>query len=202
MSSRRKNPNEGPTDALQVTALVPDPKFARDWWAERQPQVGSPSVVPWCSPDLIVVWSQLRGDWSCVVVMPSEPDDSTAGLGRALSEVGARLSVYPIEFIEANGLDLDSSTRLIARVGTSADAAGRRAPTNGSSFASSTWAPPITRTIVALESPLANPLSVPIAYAADGVVLCVRRGRDRIASVRDTIQIVGADRILCCVLIQ
>jgi hypothetical protein len=69
-------------------------------------------------------------------------------------------------------------------------------------LASSTYAPPITKTIVALDSPLANPLALPIALAADGVVLCVRRGRDRTASVRDTIQSVGTDRILCCVLVD
>jgi hypothetical protein len=33
-------------------------------------------------------------------------------------------------------------------------------------------------------------------------VLCVRRGRDRIASVRRTIQAIGADRILCCLLLD
>jgi len=38
--------------------------------------------------------------------------------------------------------------------------------------------------------------------AADGVVLCVRRGRDRIASVRETILAIGNERIRCCVMID
>ena len=50
------------------------------------------------------------------------------------------------------------------------------------------------------ESPLANPLALPIALASDGVVLCVRRGHDRLASVRETIHAVGANRVICCVL--
>jgi hypothetical protein len=197
--------DEGLIEA-RVTALVPHPLFTREGWVERQQAILErlhrglqPAARSRSSPELNPVWMQLRGDWSWVVMVPSEPDCSTADLARALSEAGTRLSVYPVDCVEADGLDLDSSSRLIAQLGMSAREGGVGSA-NG--LASSTYAPPITKTIVALDSPLGNPLALPIALAADGVVLCVRRGRDRIASVRDTIQAVGADRILCCVLVD
>ncbi len=205
MSSHEEKPDEEPAGTAEVTALVPQGQFAHSRLAARQQAIldqlhrGLQAVAP-SYPQLNVLWLQLRGEWSCVVIVPGEPDYSTAELARALSQTGTRLSIYPVEFIEAKDLDLDSSTRLIARLGISDGAAGRSP--HEQQFASSSHAPPITKTVVALESPLANPLALPVALAADGVVLCVRRGRDRIKSVRDTVQALGPERILCCALVD
>jgi hypothetical protein len=207
MSSHREKSDEDPASAPEVTALVPHTQSDPERWGERQQAIleqlhrGLQAVGP-SYPELNGVWLQLRGEWSWVVMMPAEPDWSTGELAQALSQAGARLSVYPVEFIEATDLDLDSSSRLIARLGISATAESRFSSPDGQPVAPNSHAPPITKTVVALESPLANPLTLPIALAADGVVLCVRRGRDRIASVRRTIQAIGADRILCCLLLD
>ncbi len=209
MSQSGKKSSDGPASVPEQAALVPHPEFARKPWdtgqlppSGEEPQPGWHPGVPPYFQELDAVWIQLGSDWSSVVIIPSEPDDPTAHIGRALSQVGARLSIYPVEFIDASTVDLESSSRLIARLKTAAGAEEHGAPANRQQFASSSWAPPIKRTIVALENPLANPLVVPIALASDGVVLCVRRGRDRIASVRDTIQAVGGHLILCCVLLE
>lgn len=194
MSSPKKQ-NEGPTIAPRTTALVPHAQPDRDGWTGHQPAGDQLQY----SHELSLLWVQLRMDWSSLAIVPSEPGCSTAGLARALCQVGTRLSVHPIEFLEANELDLESSSRLIARLGAAGQIAG---PTDDPAFSASSWAMPITKTIVAVESPLANPLAVPISLAADGIVLCVRRGRDRIASVRDTIAALGLERILCCVLLE
>ena len=205
MSSRGENLDDEPDATLEVTALVPQGQPAQGRLAERQQAIleqlhrGLRAVSP-TYPQLNALWMQLRGEWSWVVIVPGEADYSTADLARALSQTGARLSIYPVEFIEAKDLDLDSSTRLIARLGISDRAPGE--PSSPQQLASSSHAPPITKTVVALESPLANPLALPIALAADGVVLCVRRGRDRIKAVRDTIQAIGPERILCCALVD
>ncbi|SRR6266481_2533885 len=189
----------------QVTALVPQSQAPRSRLAARQQAIlerlhrGARAEAP-SNPKLEAVWEQLRGNWSWVVTVPAERDPSTVELARGLAQTGARLSVYPVQYVEATDLDLESSTRLIARLGISAGAEEESSPDE--SPASEACAPPIIKTIVALESPLARPLALAIAMAADGVVLCVRRGRDRIESVRDTIQAVGRDRIRCCVLIE
>jgi hypothetical protein len=151
--------------------------------------------------ELNLVWAQLRGNWSWLAMVCAEPEDSPAPIARALCQIGAKLSPYPVEFLEARDVDLDSSCRLIGRLGTAA-AAGSGWDLPGTPRNGPNWAPPIIKTIVALESPLANSLALPLALAADGVVLCVRRKHDRISSVRDTIEAVGAQRILCCVLVD
>jgi hypothetical protein len=206
MPSSREKTDEEPADPPEVTALVPQGQFARNRLAERQQAIleqlhrGLQTVSP-AYPQLNLVWLQLRGDWSWVVVLPGEPGYSTVDFARALCQTGTRLSVYPVELVEAKDLDLETSTRLIAQLGI-ADAVEGDAPPGEQQFASSSYARPITKTIVALESPLSNPLALPIALASGGVVLCVRRGRDRLRSVRDTIQAIGAERILCCVLVD
>jgi hypothetical protein len=204
MPNSGDNPDEDSTSEEEITALVPQRQFARNRLAERQQAIlkqlhrRSPADSP-SHPQLNAVWSQLRGEWSWLVLVPGEPDYSTADLARALAQTGTRLSVHPVEFTEARDLDLDSSTRLIARLGISEGAGGGWTQPE-EEFASSGYVRPATKTIVALESPLTNPLALPIALASDGVVLCVRRGRDRLASVRETIQAVGANRVVCCVL--
>ncbi|HET9754473.1 MAG TPA: hypothetical protein VFP52_15990 [Myxococcales bacterium] len=146
-----------------------------------------------------LVWLQLRGEWAWIAVVPAEPDFSTAELSHTLSRVGAQLSGTSVHFIEAVNVDLDSSAWLIGRLGSSV---GESQAWQRRDASSPNWTQPTARTIVALESPLANPLALPVALAADGVILCVRRGRSRVSSVRNTISAVGADRIRCTVLMD
>lgn len=149
------------------------------------------------SEELNLVWVQLRGDWRWLVVLAADPDLSTAGIARALADAGARLTGRPIDLMIAADMDLDRSSWLIGHLGSSAAEAW--AP---SSFASSTWTRPVTRTLVALESPVQNPLALPVALAADGVVLCVRRGVTPLSTIRKTVDAVGGDRIVCCVVLD
>jgi len=207
MSSRPDESDEESAAAREVTALVSQREPAPDRLSERQQEIleqlhrGLQTLSP-AYPQLNAVWMQLRGEWSWVALVPAEPDFSTADLAKALSQTGTRLSVYPVEVVEAKSLDLAGSTRLIARLGIFDRAKDGSPRQDDREFVPDGHARPITKTIVALESPLANPLALPIALAADGVVLCVRRGRDRIKAVRDTIQALGPERILCCVLVE
>jgi hypothetical protein len=206
MSRSRKQPTDRPGPAERNDRLVPySPREVRspDQTGFRQTIVDSGSSAQLLSKrqeqELHMAWVQLRGSWKWLVMIPADPADSTGTLARALCQVGARLSLYPIEFIEAINVDLDQSSRLITRLGTSASG---WTPGEAKTPNSSAWTAPAIRTIVALESPLGNPLALPLALAADGVILCVRRGRDRIAVVRQTIDAVGADRIVCSLLVE
>lgn len=147
-----------------------------------------------------LVWLQLRGKWSWIAVIPAEPDLSTADFAHALSQVGTRLSAESIDFIEATNVDLDSGSWLIGRLGTSAGSPDTWGPNAGADAPN--WMPPKIRTLVALDNPVANPLALPVALAADGLVVCVRRGRTPLSAVRRTIEAVGAERIICTVLID
>jgi hypothetical protein len=203
MASRRDNPDKRPREAagsaLLVRPLSAEGPSGREA-IEEPASASTRAAVAAHLHRLNLVWLQLRGDWAWMVVVPAEPDFSTAEFSHMLSRVGAQLSGTSVHFIEAVNVDLDSSAWLIGRLGSSvgeSQAWQRRDPS-----ASPNWTQPIARSIVALESPLANPLALPVALAADGVILCVRRGRSRVSSVRNTISAVGADRIRCTVLMD
>ena len=178
------------------SALIRAPDAgSRVWTAERLRTGEHPPHYQ----ELESVWLQLRGAWSWIVVVPTGADYSSAPFAHALARVGARLSVHPVEFIEASHLDVDSAARLFARLGPSTLS---RESSDAAAFVGQSWAPPISKTIVALESPLSNWFTRPLALASDGVVVCVRRGRDRVDNLRSTIRVFGADRIACCVFIR
>ena len=198
-----KKPSDDPQSGPQDKALVLHPQVDRRRTI-RESESPDSGVLEWTSQpggpayyrSLQAVWMQLGERWSSVCIMPTDPDQPVVDIGRALAQLCARLSIYPVEFIDASNVDLDTSSRLIARLASTA--ADRPSPQNGQT---PTWAPPITRAVLALESSIRNPLAIPIAMAADGVVLCVRRGRDRLESVRETIDAIG-DRLICSLLLD
>jgi hypothetical protein len=153
--------------------------------------------------DLHMVWLQLRAEWNWIAVVPGDPSFSTSRLVRGLSEVGARLSSQAIDYIEAADVDLDNASWLIGRLGTSnaSSSAFSRQDDQGPGGPAG-WIRAVPRTLVALESPLKNPLALPIALAADGVVLCVRSGESSLGDVRRTIEAVGPDHVVCTVMID
>ncbi len=192
MSHRRNKSNEapGPGASARTSSLTLRP---------AQPDVRLHAS------NLDLVWVNLRGSWSWLAVVPAEPYFSTSPLTHALSQIGARLSAQPIDFIEATNMDLDRCSWLIDRLGTDVgppEVWGNSAAERFTAPKPPNWNRRTTKTLVSLESPLENPLTLPVALAADGVVLCVRRGRTRLDSVRKTIEAVGADRIACSVLID
>ena len=207
MSRNGKKISDDPQRQPRETALVVHPEVSRHHDLREQETALPPLETDWAAlpggaalqRGLQALWTQLGDRWSSVALMPCDPDQPVVDIGRALAELCARLSAHPVEFIDASNADLDTSSRIIARLASSQ--AERSSSSNGDAPRPGTWAPPITRSILALESSIQNPLAIPIAMAADGVVLCVRRGRDRLASVRETVEAVG-DRLICSVLVD
>jgi len=199
-----KGSGDDPESVPGEGALVPHPQFGREgrnaWQplSAQAPRTGPAPGTPPFPQELHAVWAQLGRGWSSVVVVPSG-ELPTTEIARALSEAGARLSIYPVDFIDGRGIDFETSAQLIARMRTYGEEEGQPADER---FASVSWGPPISRSIVALENPLANPLAIRVALASDGVVLCVRRGRDRISAVRNVVHSLGKELIRCCVLVE
>lgn len=180
-----------------VPAVV-DPRQQREQPGENDVEARKRGML--AVHQMNLVWLQLRGAWKWVAVIPAEPELSTADFAHSLSQVGSRLSSEPIDFVEATNVDLDSGSWLIGRLGTSAGSpeSWRPDPAPGAP----NWTRPPGKTLVALDNPIANPLALPVALASDGVIVCVRRGRTPLALIRRTIEAVGADHILCSVLID
>jgi hypothetical protein len=58
------------------------------------------------------------------------------------------------------------------------------------------------RVFVALGSVSENPAAVPIARAADALVLCVALGRSDVRSAQKTLDAIGRERFLGCILVD
>lgn len=198
MGRRQKKPAEGANAARKPLSANPAPAASE---SEDDSKISS-NLPARTVAQLEQAWIQLRGKWSWLAVVPGDRSLSVARVGRALCSVASRLSVNPIRFLEARDVDLDVASRLINQLGI-ANHPGRPWSSSGRPLLPGDHPDaPIPRTIVATENPLANPLVLPVVFAADGVVLCVRRGKSRIAEVRQTIEAVGPDHILCCLLID
>jgi hypothetical protein len=59
-----------------------------------------------------------------------------------------------------------------------------------------------TRAITVIQLPMYNPISVPIAQAADASMLCVFVGETRSGNAQQTIEQIGRDRFLGTVILR
>jgi hypothetical protein len=55
--------------------------------------------------------------------------------------------------------------------------------------------------VIAISSVITEPLGLGATAAADAVIVCIERGRTRLADARRTIELVGRDRIAGCYLV-
>lgn len=172
---------------------------------------GRPASKPGLpSRELQELWfATRRREWKSLVVVPASPGTSVLQIAQALGEVGGAIRMSPVQVVNAEGMDLDRIALLVmdlsgadqqpaakSAVWTSApEGAGREAQTARS-------APQSRATIVAIEAVAENPLILPLALAADAVLLCVEMGRTRLADARHTIELIGRDRIIGTVLLR
>jgi hypothetical protein len=126
------------------------------------------------------LWPRLAdGGWGSLAVVPCDPAGNAAEIARALAEVGTRLGEAPVVAVAAEALDYASARDLLELQRRTAS----------------------TRVVLALPPVLVEPLGLAVARAADAVLLTVVRGRTRLADVRRTVELVGRERLLGCVLV-
>lgn len=151
-----------------------------------------------------------RRDWKSLVVVPASPGSSVLHIARSLGEVGGAIRMSPVQVVNAEGMDLDQIARLVLDISgetqaeVSAEAKGS-AWTSGSGGWDATagrGAPTARATIIAIEAVAENPLILPLALAADGVLLCVEIGRTRLDDAQHTIELIGRDRLVGTVLLD
>lgn len=136
------------------------------------------------------LWFTLaRLSWMSLVVVPGDEGGSSAFIATALADIGRRLRVAPVTFLVMAGpIDYASAGRLVASVARPHGPGDNREPSRG-------------RVIVAIPPVLTEPLGIAVTEAADAVVVCIERGRTRMQSVQRTIDMIGRDRIVGCVLV-
>ncbi|HTO98275.1 MAG TPA: hypothetical protein VMK66_14600 [Myxococcales bacterium] len=142
-----------------------------------------------------------RRDWRTLVVVPAAPGQSALPIAKALGEVGGFIRMNPVRVINAEGLDLARIASLVMDMAGN-DAAPVWTVNTPGGGGPAREAASRDATIVALDSVVANPLALPVALAADAVLICVALGKTEVAAARHTVELVGRDRVIGCALIR
>jgi hypothetical protein len=156
--------------------------------APPQPAMGSvpPVALPGGPIDASWqrIWLRAQGrDWVSLALIGSSPSfpDSTLRVAGMLARISEELG-HPLVVLDARGVELRTMASIQARM--------RSLAARG------------TRAITVLQLPMYNPITVPIAQAADASMLCVFVGESRLASAQQTIEQVGRDRFLGTVILR
>jgi hypothetical protein len=164
---------------------VIQPHQSDDPKATAEPAPEDPRLA---SVDLQQLWFQLhRREWSSLVLVPAEPGNSAAGLTTMLGRVGTTISHSAPKVVNAERMAPAAIRELIVHLVN----------------------PPVLvspddqrRVLISIDSVLSNPLAIGVAQAADAVVLCVRKGRTKIAAARRTIELIGRERFVGSVVLS
>lgn len=131
-------------------------------------------------------FATLRSNWTTLAIVPADTGTSVLGLARALGEFGGRHRGKPLSVMSAAGLDLASIGNLIAGLDPMGSAA--ESARGG-------------KVILALDPISENPMGIAAAMAADALLLCVELGKTSLRGARHTIEQLGRDRLIGCVVL-
>ncbi len=141
----------------------------------------APGEVAW--PELGVnqrtCLAVLRGEWTTLALVPTDPSAPVKALSDALSDVSRGYRLRPLRLQDGAGA---SPARVAELQDELAAARGGDA-----------------RLVVTLDDPRTSPAAVPLLVAAEAVVLVVRLGATGLRAVDELVEIVGRERILGCV---
>ncbi len=164
------------------------------------------------SRELQELWfATRRREWNSLVVVPASPGSSALHIAQALGEVGGAIRMSPVQVVNAEGMDLDRIALLVLDINGEAqpELKGSVWTMASASVSPGGWDAPAGRSapaaraiIIAIEAVAENPLVLPLALAADAVLLCVELGRTRLADTRHTVELIGRDRIIGTVLLH
>lgn len=134
------------------------------------------------------LWFTLsRIAWRSLVIVPVDLDDSAAGVAIALTAVGRRLRPGLVTFLVMAGpIDYPSAGKFMSAVTSKTE--------------EPTESPEPPRVIVSTPSVLVEPLALAVVGAADAVALCMAKGKTELSAAERTIQLIGRDRVVGCIL--
>jgi hypothetical protein len=127
--------------------------------------------------------------WCSLAVLPAGPGESALSVANALYDVGALVSGGPMRLLDARAVTLASSASFIVNMSSLVSAPGERR--NGGA----------QRAVVVLASVIDQMAGVPIVLSADAAILTVTLGKTTLDSARRTLELVGAERVLGCILV-
>lgn len=122
--------------------------------------------------------SVLRGDWTTVALVATDPSAPVRPLADALADVSRAYRLRPLRVLDGAG----ASPAQVARL------QDELAADRGEG-----------RVAIAVGDLRTSPGGVPLAVQTDAVVLVVRLGASALRDVEETVELVGRERVLGCV---
>jgi hypothetical protein len=145
------------------------------------------------SRDLQELWfATRRWGWSSLVLVPAHPGGSAIEIAKALARVSGLRGGKALR-INAEGMTLASTSDLVEDISSRSTVRSMR-PENERGRNG--------QTIIAIDSVVSNPSGIAVATAADAVLLCVELGRTTIASALRTVELIGRERFIGCVVVK
>jgi hypothetical protein len=145
------------------------------------------AVVPGAPPaELQQLWFAAQSrPWNSLAVLPVSPGGPAQEVAQALHDVGERASPVPIKLLDGRSVSLATSAGLIMNM-TSLQQQGPGRPGG--------------RVVVLLHSVLAELAGIPVALAADAVLLCIELEKTSLEDARRTMALVGgAEKVIGCI---
>jgi hypothetical protein len=117
-----------------------------------------------------------RREWASLAVLALEPNTHALAIAKALVEIGTLHRGLNVKLIDATGASMTASARLTVELSTHVSGGGLA--------------------IALLDSVLENQAGIPVALAADAVLLTVDLGVASQASLRRTLELIPPERVL------
>ncbi len=135
--------------------------------------------------DVRGLWYRLFArPWSCLVVVSPDRTPNTLRLARSLAELGTQRRRRLVEVVDGLQLDLERAAAIVHMVEPQE---GLPRPTE-------------PRFVIALDSPIVNPIAFEVLAAGDAVLMLLEKGVSRIPEARKIVEVVGPERLLGAVL--
>ncbi len=170
---------------MTIESLESEPNFRRSGVSREEtlrPRGNGPLFQGY---DVQELWFRLLSrPWSCLVVVSPNRTPKTLRLARSLAEFGTLHQRRPVEVVDALQLDLERAAAIAHRVESEA-CAGRLAD---------------PRFVIALDSPIVNPIAIEVLTAGDAVLMLLEKGVTRMPQARKIIEIAGRERLVGAVL--
>jgi hypothetical protein len=170
------------------------------------------------------LWITLsKAPWASVVLVPAEPEGSTASLAKLLADIGQKLSFVPVTAIAVSALEYGSALALAdlqghvdrerqrsvtaepqevnaqsGRTVSVDDAQDRSSGAREGSRTEAITIAPAARLVISIPSVIDEPLGLSATQQADAVVVMVELGRTRTRALRRTIDLIGRDSVTGC----
>ncbi|MGZ6124703.1 MAG: hypothetical protein ACXWLR_07070 [Myxococcales bacterium] len=158
-------------------------KLAEETGADLHAGASSPAL-----PMQQLWFSIQRLPWASLVILPADPETSAQEVAKALHDVGRLTMGERLRVLDARGVQLPATAPLILDMSGASPV--RPAGTGWSE-----------RVLVLIDSVIARPSGIPVALAADAVVLCLTLGKTPVAAARETLKLIGAQRFVGCITI-